>query len=348
MAQFMKFPSIEQFHNLMKFVEIRPHLVPAKITYVGKIKLHGTNAAVVIDPKHDKIQAQKRTSMVTPEADNFGFASWVESNMDVWRELIPFVKKKQDNESPVYIYGEWCGPGIQNNVALSQIPKKQFVVFAVGYHEDGDEDKFILETSPSKILTEWVIPVFEEIEDMKLAQNHLTVEMNLFNREDLVKKVQLINDMVDVVEECDPFVKQYFGVEGIGEGLVFYPIVDGKTAMDRDFFSRFAFKSKGEKHAAKGNTKGNSTQLTPEQITSNNEFVKKFVTEDRLVKIVQEYLDNDFDTKRTGDFLKHFMSDVAKESKDELEESGLEWKIVTKPVQTAARNWFIRECKMVV
>lgn len=41
-----------------------------------------------------------------------------------------------------------------------------------------------------------------------------------------------------------------------------------------------------------------------------------------------------------GPFLKWFGQDVEKESKAELEASGLKWDQVAKEVQVAARNWY--------
>ena len=37
-------------------------------------------------------------------------------------------------------------------------------------------------------------------------------------------KVEQINETILQVEECDPFVKDVFGVSGMGEGLVYVPI----------------------------------------------------------------------------------------------------------------------------
>lgn len=66
-------------------------------------KIDGTNACVVI--KDGKIvAAQSRKRFITPDDDNYGFASWVKENND---ELL----KLGDG----YHYGEWAGEGIQKN-----------------------------------------------------------------------------------------------------------------------------------------------------------------------------------------------------------------------------------------
>ncbi|TPK78212.1 RNA ligase family protein [Mesorhizobium sp. B2-4-17] len=62
--------------------------------------MHGTNAAVRIDPD-GTVTVQKRSSDIKPETDNFGFASWVEANKEVFA---PFPA-----DETVIVYGEWAG-----------------------------------------------------------------------------------------------------------------------------------------------------------------------------------------------------------------------------------------------
>ena len=63
-------------------------------------KIDGTNACVVID-EYGEIGAQSRNRLITPQNDNFEFASWVQTN-------------KQDllNLGPGHHFGEWWGKGI--------------------------------------------------------------------------------------------------------------------------------------------------------------------------------------------------------------------------------------------
>jgi hypothetical protein len=51
--------------------------------------------------------AGKRTSWVTPENDNYGFAKWVEANFDLLRWL-----------GPGRHFGEWWGSGIQRRYGM--------------------------------------------------------------------------------------------------------------------------------------------------------------------------------------------------------------------------------------
>src|SRR3990167_702915 len=63
--------------------------------------------------------------------------------------------------------------------------------------------------------------------------------------DDLEKIVATINEQVAEVEKCDPWVKAIFEIEGVGEGLVFYPVGFHDTYDD---FSNLSFKAKGTQH----------------------------------------------------------------------------------------------------
>jgi hypothetical protein len=108
--------SIELLHNVVRTLK---HLNAAPtVRYRAKVKLHGTNAAVQITP--DGVFAQSRTQMLTPEADYKGFAAWVKRHEAFFAQRPAGV-----------VFGEWCGPGIEKGMAISQVPAKQFVVFAI-------------------------------------------------------------------------------------------------------------------------------------------------------------------------------------------------------------------------
>lgn len=79
-------------------------------------KLDGTNGCVVVG-EDGSVAAQSRSRIITPEADNFGFAKWVQANEDELRTL-----------GPGYHYGEWWGSGIQRGYGLTE---KRFSLFNV-------------------------------------------------------------------------------------------------------------------------------------------------------------------------------------------------------------------------
>jgi hypothetical protein len=74
-------------------------------------KIDGTNAAIGVT-ETGEVYAQSRSKIITPEADNFGFARWVAENDEAIRDWF----------GPGLHFGEWYGSGIQRGYGL---PKGQ-------------------------------------------------------------------------------------------------------------------------------------------------------------------------------------------------------------------------------
>lgn len=83
-------------------------------TVVITEKIDGTNAVLFVDD--DKTcHAGSRERWITPETDNFGWATWVRDNAsELWKL------------GPGFHYGEWWGSGIQRRYG---IPEKRFSSF---------------------------------------------------------------------------------------------------------------------------------------------------------------------------------------------------------------------------
>ena len=79
-------------------------------------KIDGTNAQVYVDEQLN-VYAGSRNRWLTPEADNFGFAKWVEENSEALKAL-----------GHGHHYGEWWGSGIQRTYGLKT---KRFSLFNV-------------------------------------------------------------------------------------------------------------------------------------------------------------------------------------------------------------------------
>jgi len=109
-------------------------------------KLDGTNAAVLIRPvdlstdeymfpvnewliwskgKMYAVAAQSRTRIITPEDDNYGFAQWVEDNIDT---LVADL-------GPGTHYGEWWGAKIQRAYGLTN-GQRYFSLFDVNRYDN--------------------------------------------------------------------------------------------------------------------------------------------------------------------------------------------------------------------
>ncbi len=368
---FQHFPHIEQFHNVVKSVTKYPDLLPktGDLLFGMKTKLHGSNAAIQVrfdgpfstKQKNYQVLAQSRSRIISSGDDNMGFARWMEDTMDSWdwpglesiyslahteKEIL-----KTDNFPPITIFGEWCGKGIMKGVAISEIDTKVFCVFAVVIGDHKDDNAWVI-IEPGQIET--LIPIHPEIkvipylsfvfgneEGEPIVSDYISIDFN----NPLDKIVELMNTLVEDVEACDPFVKAEFGIKGLGEGIVFYPMIDGVPFIKRHFFSNLIFKAKGEKH--KVTKQREAVQIDPEVMASISEFVQKTVTETRLEQGVREVGrgELDFDMKKIGPFLAWIGQDIKRETVDELEASKLNWKAVQKNVTTEARTWYIAKCK---
>ena len=321
-------PEIDNFHtlrrNLLKHKDV---LLKngSNIVYTAKVKLHGTNAGVRVDPD-GTVTAFSRSQVITPRQDNCGFAGWVEGKREYFAKLV--------EDKPFVIYGEWCGPGIQKGVAINGIPHRIFAVFGIRWVE-GDRFQshpFVLEKILGGIPDLYVLPHIK---------NTFIVPWE-GNQEDTEEVLDRINTLVREIEEEDPWVKSTFGIPGVGEGLVFYPINPGYKA-----FSSLAFKAKGEKHSVVARTK--PVQYDPTVVASLKEFADLVVTPVRLEQAARFAGGGEltFEMKNIGIFMKWINQDVLKECEAELEASKLDRGSATKACSSKARDWYMEEAKKI-
>lgn len=339
---FMAWPEIEGFHNIRKFVRVDPgewYLAKEQLSgtstvhYRAKVKLHGTNAAVQLHEKGE-IVCQSRESIITPEKDNAGFARWAMTNKEKWFSAID--KAYVAGHEGWIIYGEWCGPGIQKNVAVAEVQKKFFAVFAARPLNENDTlivEPEVLQRLVDGIPDAYVLPWYEKEIDINWRQTD----------EDLTKSTTMISDWVLAVEANDPWVEATFGNKGTGEGLVFYPTSTAHQGWQS--FQYLVFKAKGDKH--KNIKTAAPAQVNPEVAASVDAFAELALTEARLEQGAQKVSDGvlTYDMKSLGKFIQWVSGDVQKETQDELEASGLTWKQVEKVVTSKARDWYKAKAK---
>lgn len=101
------------FQAFPKIARLRRHITITE-------KLDGTNAAVGIT-EDGRVYAQSRKRLITPEADNHGFARWSAAN------AAPLT----DSLGPGLHFGEWWGNGIQRGYGLPN-GDKRFSLFNTG------------------------------------------------------------------------------------------------------------------------------------------------------------------------------------------------------------------------
>lgn len=352
---------ISLFHNLLislkKYGQELGVNISNQFVYKAKVKIHGTNACVVIDSE-GSVTAQSRESIITPEKDNAGFARWVSAK--------PEFKKFAIRNQTVAIFGEWAGPSVQKGMAVSKIPNKIFAVFGIVLLDSQGEvhNHFIFDPTDisdfirkaGNIENVYVIPWYKD----KDSSEDYSIKVKFDDESSILQNlVQDINEHVLAVEQRDPFIFDTFKVEGLGEGLVFYPITharqDGSVpegyyylAGDKGYstFTSLVFKAKGEKHQTVAHSK--PAQVDPNIAASANEFAKMVLSPARLEQGVQTTAGSlIFEMKSVASFLKWIQTDVEKECSNELEASGLDKNLAMKACQTYARIWFIEQSKKV-
>ncbi len=320
--------SIELLHNVVRMLTLlheeagRPFPV---VRYRAKVKLHGSNCAVLVG-EHD-IATQSRTTMLTPRSDYKGFSAWVHEHAAYFRGLRP----------GLVVFGEWCGPGVEQGMAVSQAPRKLFAVFAIRdgariIHEP-DEIAALLAASPA--------PRPADLHVLPWEGEPFTLDFGA--RAQLEGGAAALNQRVAEVEREDPWVRRTFQVSGLGEGLVLYPIAvdDGPAPVDPEGLAALMFKAKGDKHRTAATKQ--AVQVDTSVVASVDEFVALMVSEPRLQQGLATVCDGVASPQATGKFLTWLAADVRKESAAELAAAGLQWSQVDKAVQARARAWYLAQ-----
>lgn len=287
-----------------------------KMKIYGTVKIHGTNAAVALNCSTGEMYTQSRNRLISIEDDNAGFAQYVYTNRDFYRDALEEAKKRVPDAVTILIYGEWAGGNIQKGVAITGV-EKFFAPFEVKcVKEDG-----------SYVFCNDVIELNDEVRCFPVW-NFKTFEVEIDVNNPGITQQEIVEMTLAVEEKCP--VGEFFGIVGTGEGIVF---------TDETCYHKF--KSKGEKHSV-SKVKTLAT-VDVEKVKAVEEFVKYAVTENHLEQGIQ-YMNEmhiPVDTKHTSDFIKWVTSDVYKEELDTVVENCLEWKVVAKSVANKARQWFM-------
>jgi RNA ligase len=314
-----KYPSIEQFRSVIRVVKtqhdyagkdengetIYSHLTPyPKLKFKGTVKVHGTNAGIILH-KNSQIDFQSRERVLSLEQDNAGFM------LAMMGKQLDFLWRDVEFNDHIAVYGEWSGGNIQKGVAINGLPK-MFIIFGVKV------DDVWLDLAPQSneqnIYHITQFPTYEieiDFENPELSQNKL-IEMTL-----------------EVEKECP--VGKYFGVSGIGEGLVF------TCETDKLLF----FKSKGELHSSSKVKTINAVDV--ESLEGLKEFVEMVVTENRLNQGLGYLTEmgHSLEFKSIGEFLSWVVKDVIKEETDTIIANQFDVKRVKSAVNVKARMWFL-------
>lgn len=344
MQKFIKFPSIGQFRDAIKQVQsaCAYHNVPLPtVEFRGTVKLHGTNAAVVI-AADGTWHCQSRERIITPESDNAGFAAFVYGHKAYWDQLAEGLSAAIDSDDEtMQIYGEWCGGNIQKGAGLSYLPK-MFVIFAVRFSVDVEG-------------TEWdIVQGWDEIFDLvpnkpeniyfsnQFPEYKVTID---FNSPTLVQN-QLV-EITETVEKDCPVARHFLPDstdELIGEGVVWTVDFNGDFELPdvlNDTFMGLRFKVKGVRHSqSKVKT---IAAVDTDKIKSISDFVDYSCTENRLNRGIDFLKESGIIPKRQsiGTFIKWVITDILKEELDTMIASGIEPKDVNGQIARKAREFFM-------
>lgn len=292
--------------------------------FVGTVKIHGTNGSM-IQFADQKIYCQSKSRILDITHDNSGFYERMshvdkESLFEEFKELYR-AKFGKEPAYPIIIAGEWAGSNIQKGVAVSEV-EKFFSIF--GFRVGVD------------IHAEWinaeVFPDFHRNENRiyNICQFGLhEVVVDFSNPKAATPAIEKL--VLEIEEECP--VGKFFGVEGIGEGLVWKP-AKAEFASNSGYW----FKTKGQKHSVSKVKK--LVAISPEKLNSINEFVEYAATTNRFDQGIDE---TGLDMKLVGKFIGWVNGDIWKEEADVLAENNLTMKDVGRDLSNKARKYYIEK-----
>jgi hypothetical protein len=338
MVKMSKFPKIGQYVQVVKEIQMMSSYIgkddlgnalydntlpKPKVIFNGLVKLHGTNAGVGYNDT-DGLWVQSRENVITPLSDNAGFATFVESKRELFNDMIQNIRDHEretiGNGDGIVIFGEWAGGSIQKGVAISGI-EKSFFIFDVKIIPENDDDPYYVE---SDYLSDVSNRIFN-------IQDFLSYEIEIdFNRPDLAQ-AKLI-EITNAVEELCPVGKS-FGIEGIGEGVVWSAKYKG---------SKLRFKVKGDKHAGVSKVK-TLNPVDSEKITRIHDLVNKIVPErlEQQLSLACDLINGgQIERKFLGDYIRLVIKDTIDERLDDIIEAGFEPNDINKYISVIAKTYF--------
>jgi hypothetical protein len=331
MTEFCSYPKIIYFDRVVEIVRERSayHDVrPPKMLFDGFVKLHGCNTSIVYDWATGDLYAQSRNRIITPQDDQYGFAAWVNKNREA---LIPSADDIADYEIDEFdktvIYGEWCGKGIQRGAAISRIERSWFIFDAFNI-KDGVRsiaDNFWLEPSPA-------IGLYHIWRYFRTGREKIIVDFS-----DPEKHEEYFESLTKEIEDQCPVAKE-FGVEGIGEGLVFKPRLYNYPVPFR--FDDLSFKVKGAKHRIASRE---YATIQPTNFNQLNAFLDTVCNSVRMEQAIDQT--GAPDRKNIGLYLQWLANDILQEEADVIERGEFQKKDVTRGVNERGKTFYFDTLK---
>lgn len=351
MAILIAYPETVQFRDVVTHVNRhmgysfgdQPKQLP-NLRFIGTVKLHGTNAAIVYQQSIGH-WCQSRNRVLSIFNDNADFAKHMDSLAENFftdhvLSHCSAIRQYYEQGSTILIFGEWCGDKIQGdaNVAITGLPK-MFVIFKIKIisrkkvsNRSGVSAQEKYKDSPNGF---WLDP--KEWTNIKWPSRSIyniydfpsyDIEID-FNAPHLSQNT--LTTMTEAIEQQCP-VGAHFGQIGCGEGIVWTEWQQTHGCL--------TFKVKGREHMII-----NSKTLVPihtPKLNSVQEFVEYSCTKNRMQQAyncIQEEMPS-IQAKDFSTFVRWLAEDIIKEEKDTMDAVHIDAKDVTRVITSTAQAWF--------
>lgn len=294
--------------------------------FVNGVLVHNSNAGICFN-NHAGYWFQSRERIISVKNDNYGFSAFCEGNIFPFTLMFISISKKYNidmDKFTISIFGEWCGKGIQDNVAVSKLAKA-FYIFGIkvtpieGDDETRAKGSYWVDYAGFRDTDHGIFNIL----DFETFSIDVDFNMPELSQNKLVELTEYVE------KECP--VGKHFGISGIGEGIVWSIEVNGEV---------YRFKTKGERHSSSKVKTVASVDV--ERLNGIVEFIEYAVTESRFNQALENVFPNNeaIDVKKLGDVIKWVMGDIIKEETDTMEKNGLSPKDIGKYVSDKVKKLF--------
>lgn len=299
---------------------------------MGRVKLHGSNASVVIAAAAQGVEvcAQSRNRILTA-TEGAGSNSLLGFSTMVYQlgaygllAMFPALRDHLEMGTKVTIYGEWVGPKVQKSVGLSYLNQRVWVPFGLGFTDSdgittyGTIDELVQGVDGEGVRSWQIVPINE----IPGATVHLALpggmEATSLTRELASEAFRSMTTRITEATELFCPVTAYLAEQqgvtippfkNIGEGIVW--VID-----DRDPLTWF--KVKGDKHRGTPRPKGKNNAPDEEGNARAFAFAEGLVDDSitsRLSAIRSGDIDLEASRENTGHFIGHVWRDFEEETK---------------------------------
>jgi hypothetical protein len=337
--KFYGFPHIEKLADIHKELKrnYRERVLPI-YNFIGSVKVHGINASIMLLPDNS-LQYQSRNNVLLA-VDNLGFKKFMLKRENILMQLFNELKITNNIENAVIgIYGEYAGKGIQKRVAISVV-EPFFIIFAIRIYYENNENNYWLnfnEFKHIKCIEQRII----NITDFPMYE----IEIDFNN----IESAQFLLDKYtkEVYDNCP--IGKYFGVDGLGEGIVWHATGhDNQKRYKKNESFGFMFKTKPKEAEMMQSKKIKQINEMDDKENIINEFAKSMVIKrlDQGISIITETceLTKENSMKKLGEFIKFIVSDILREERILIDQTFelVDVNTLKKTITNIAKEWYIQ------